>query len=268
MKAYKFVITACCLLFFLSLHSFVQAQNLDVTSTYPIEDKDAISGDILSSRPGSGIVRANSTYDNRIFGILQDNPVLVFRNINAKDNEKPVMRLGTVQVNITDFNGKLEQGDYITSSPIPGKGMKAQQSGYVIGTAISPVQETGDITYEGKSYKVGTIQVALRIEYGELNTARSANAALNSINAAFFKNIDDPEKFTILIRYLIAGLVALVFFFFSFLSFTRSISKGVEAIGRNPLAKRSIQISILLHLGLTVFVSAIGLIIVFLIIRV
>lgn len=263
----KLLATAITLLF-LSAPAVVLAQNFSVASTYQINDTDAISGDIMTTRSGKGLIRADSTYDTRIFGVFEDIPLIVYRNTNALNNEKPIIRAGDGVVNITDINGSVAAGDYITSSQIAGKGMKANQSGYVIGVATSAVTPGIQIEYEGKKVSTGQVNVAIRIEYAELNTSRNANRLLEQVNAAFFRNVQDPEKFTLVIRYIMAGVVALVFFLISFFGFTRSTAKGIEAIGRNPLARSSIQLSIVIHLGLAIVVCLIGLVISFLIIRV
>lgn len=215
-----------------------------------------------------GLQRSSIQYDNRMFGILQDDPLIVLRTQDNGGTQRPIVRNGDAVVNVTDLNGPIHPGDYITSSPIPGKGMQANESGYTIGIATSEVTPISTTTFEGRQLTVGQVNVGLRIEYAELSTARSANRLFETLNAAFFRNAEDPEKFTVVVRYVIAGIVALVFFLISFFGFTRSITRGVEAIGRNPLARHSIQVSILIHLGLTIAVSLIGLVIVFLIIRV
>lgn len=256
------------LLLFLSTPAIALAQNFNVATTYQINDAEAISGDILTTRPARGLIRSDSTYDTRIFGVLQDVPLIVYRSVNETSSQKPIIRAGDGVVNVTDINGPIQAGDYITSSQVAGKGMKANQSGYVIGVATSTVTPGAEIEVEGRTVKTGRVNVAIRIEYAELNTSRNANRLLEQVNAAFFRNVQDPEKFTLVIRYIMAGIVSLVFFLISFFGFTRSTAKGIEAIGRNPLARRSIQLSIALHLGIAIIVCLIGLVISFLIIRV
>ena len=50
-------------------------------------------------------------------------------------------------------------------------------------------------------------------------------------------------------------------FVLGFVSFARSLRSGVEAVGRNPLAKSSIQLAMVLNLGgiLTLTMAGIGL---------
>ncbi|MCA9389954.1 hypothetical protein KC571_00970, partial [candidate division WWE3 bacterium] len=61
------------------------------------------------------------------------------------------------------------------------------------------------------------------------------------------------------LRYLLAVLIVLASFVIGFASFSRISGNGVEALGRNPLAKRSIQATIVFNFILTAFIMFIGL---------
>lgn len=252
------------LVVFILIPSQVLAQNFDIASRYTISDKSAVNGDILSSTE-KGIERANVSYDNHLFGVIQDNPLMVYSE--ASGSGQPIARTGDVEVKVSNFNGNLALGDHVTSSPLQGYGMKATQSGYTVGTVTGVIVPVGNITYNSKLYQTGTIKIALKIEYSEITTARNANRLLEYIGLAFFRNVQDPEKFTQLVKAIIAGLIAISSFAFGFFAFMRAIAKGVEAIGRNPLAKRTIQVSILMQLVLNIVTTVIGIGAAFLILR-
>jgi F0F1-type ATP synthase membrane subunit c/vacuolar-type H+-ATPase subunit K len=57
-------------------------------------------------------------------------------------------------------------------------------------------------------------------------------------------------------------------FMVGFFTFARTIAKSVEAIGRNPQATRAIQASIILNIILTVTSALVGLLLVFVIVRI
>lgn len=249
---------------FLCLSTAVQAQNFDIASTYELADPDVVPGDIITSS-NQDLIRAENPYDNQLFGIVQDNAVLIFTE--ASGSGRPIVRNGDAVVRVTDYNGQIQIGDRITSSVIKGYGMKATQSGYVIGAATGEFKPDQIITFQNKQVQTGTIQVALKIEYAELTTARSANRYLEYFGAAFFRNIQDPDRFTSVMKSIIAGLIAIASFATGFFAFTKAISKGVEAIGRNPLAKRAIQIAIVIQLVLTIFTTIAGLVGAFIVLR-
>lgn len=243
-------------------------QAFEVASTYTLNDNQAVSGDIISNTPGKGFVRSNVTYDNHIFGVLSDNPLIVNRPTDPNSKERPILQTGDLDVNVTDFNGKISKGDYISSSPIPGKGMKATLSGYVIGVAISDMTSGDNTSFQGRQLSNGVVKVSLRIEYAELSTPRSSSSFFSALNAAFFRSVQNPEQFTLVIRYIIAGIIVILSLLIGFFAFTQSISKGIEAMGRNPLARRSIQISIIIQVIMTILTTIGSIVLALIIVRV
>lgn len=246
--------------------AYAQSQGLDVTSVYEIADAEAIAGDIVVTAD-TGLVRASKSFDNKMFGVVADQPILVFRSQGSKG--KPIVRSGITAVAVTTLNGPIKYGDYITSSTISGKGQKATQSGYVIGVAVSEFKGDNATQVDGPAGQValGKIPVAIRIEYAELTNPRFAGRLFGFIGSSFLQNIQDPEKFATVIRYIAAGLVVLLSFTFGFLTFSRSIVKSVEALGRNPLAKTTIQLSMIINIALLIITGIIGIVASLLIIR-
>lgn len=217
---------------------FAQNPSLDVANMYAVADPQAKNGDIMFYSD-KGLVRADSSYSNKIFGVLQDKPILVYRT--NEDLGQPVIRSGTAYVNVSDVNGSIKNGDYITSSVNSGKGQKAVISGYVLGTALADL-----------AGNEGQIPMAIRIEYVELTNTRSVLRLLDAFNVAAFQGGQDPDKASQLVKYIASGLIIITSFFISFFFFARSIGKSIEAIGRNPLAKKTIMLSILINASLTI----------------
>ncbi len=216
---------------------------VDITALYDIQDQDAIDGDIMMYSD-TGLIRADKVYSNKIFGVLQDTPLLVYRN---SDTAKPVVRTGVAEVNVTNSGGAIKKGDFITSSPKAGKGQKASQSGYVLGIALADMNEES-----------GKIQVALRIEYAELSNTRSFLKLLDAFNIAAFQSASNPEQGLQLIKYAASSLIVLISLVLSFVIFARSIAKSIDALGRNPLARNAIMLSIMISAVLTLFTIVIG----------
>lgn len=247
--------------------TFAQTSGIELTSVYTITDKEAVEGDIMVVSD-QGMVRASKGFDNKMFGILEQNPILVFRNSDTP-NGQPVVRTGVVDVNVTTLGGNIKYGDYITSSQIAGKATKAAQSGYVLGIALANFDGTNAPTVTGPAGPVasGKIPVALRIEYAELTNPRFAGELFGFVGSSFLENVRDPKQLGTIVRYLAAGLVILLSFTFAFLTFSRSIAKSVEALGRNPLAKSAIQLSMIINIVLLVITGVIGIVASILIIR-
>lgn len=242
-----------------------QSQGIEVTSVYEVTDQEAVEGDILTATD-KGLVRANIGFDPKVFGVIQEQPLLVYR---AATKGKPIVRSGIAQANVTTLNGPIKYGDYITSSQIPGKGQRAQESGYVVGIALASFDGTGAQNIDGPRGPValGKIPLAVRIEYAELTNPRFAGRLFGFIGTTLLENVSDPKQAGGVVRYLAAGLVMLLSFTFAFLVFARSIPKSIEAIGRNPLAKSTIQFSMLVNIILLAITGIIGIVASILIIR-
>ncbi len=262
MKLAAFLFTLLLTTYYLLPTIHAQTASLEATSVYEVSDPDALESDIMVATD-KGMVRATKSYDNKMFGVLTDQPVLVYRDQGVEG--QPIVRSGTGTVNVTTLSGPIKYGDYITSSPIAGKGQKASESGYILGIALAPFEGNADDTVEevdGPAGKVasGTIPIALRVEYAELTNPRFASRLFGFVGTSFLENVNDPQKFGTVIRYIAAGLVVLLSFTFGFLTFSRSIAKSVEALGRNPLAKSTIQISMIINIGLLVVTGVIGIV--------
>lgn len=228
--------------------TYAQNTSIEVTSVYQITDKDAVDGDILVSTD-KGLIRAVKLSDNNLFGVLQNQPVMVFRN--GDESAKPVVRSGTASVNVTNQGGAIKYGDYITSSTIAGKGQKLAESGYVIGIALG--------AFDGKT-ATGKIPVAIKVEYHGNTSPQFASTLFGFVGSSFLENVADPKSLGMIVRYLAAGIIIILSFSFGFLTFSRSIIKSVDALGRNPLAKSAIQFSMVINIVLLIVTALIAIV--------
>lgn len=263
--------------------TFTNAQGLGgVVNEYPVADNNIAPGDIVISSE-KGLIRTNVAYDANLFGVAVEKGVVVFK-AKGSGNTKPVSRSGIASVKVTTVNGPIKVGDYVTSSSISGYGMKVATSGQVLGTAMesfNPSTDSGQAnlidynpakpTKDDQPRKVatGTIQVAIQIEYKDVYVGKTA-AVFNSLGNRFGSivgNVAPPEKFADAAKYVVAGVIAIGSFLIGFLTFARTLPKGVEALGRNPLAHVAIQFSIVLHIIFTAVTTLMGVIAAILIIR-
>lgn len=221
---------------------------IDVARTLGITDEGAVEGDIVSLTTESEIVELSKTLgDAKMYGVLVKDPLVVYRTRDTM----PVVRTGEVMVNVTTFGGPIAQGDYVTSSEIAGKGQKATNNmrGYMLGYALTSLGD-GDgegLDYQGKSYRQGQIRVLINIRPISY-TGGNIMATLQQVQASSLDVIRDQKSRDRYIRYLIALLIVVAVVYFSYRTFGRNVTKGIEGIGRNPLAKVSIQSMIVLNM--------------------
>lgn len=227
-----------------------------ITEVYDFPDAEISDGDIVIYTPENGITRANSPLDIHIFGVYQSTPSAVYRKVDGTGI--PVARQGSAKTNVTTLNGPIQAGDHITSSEIPGYGAKSTTSGQTLGVAVESFgdQDGQTFEYQGRNFRSGQILVALDIEYAELTSPRDLNRFFSFLGANLLQNIQDPKQFGQAIKYILSGLIVLVAIIFSMIILLRSIPKSIEAIGRNPLAKQSIILSIALNVFIVVVLTA------------
>ena len=251
---------------FLLLQGFVRsapvfAQNLpnlqfNIARTLVIDDKSAVDGDIMSLSIGKeSLVRSAKDSDERMFGVLVADPVMVYRTLPTL----PVARDGEAMVNVTTLGGAIEVGDYVTSSPIAGKGQKGQGvAGYMVGVALGNFDGknvTTSLTYQGKKYPFGQVQINVGIGPASPVLTKAAGGLLGTLkqlSTAIIYNISTSQQAERVIRYILAVLIAIVIFYISYRTFGTNVTKGIEAIGRNPLAKGTIQAMITLNIILLI----------------
>ncbi len=258
----RFIIISS-LFFLLVAPVAAQVAQFDIAQTIKIADEGAKSGDIVSfTDQVETLILSKTEYDQRMYGVLVADPIVVYETTA----DIPVVRSGVVEVNVTDVNGPIAIGDYITASAIPGKAMKGEASGgYMLGVAMSAFAGTGgtEIETSGKKVKSGVIIATIGIgpagpvlikAGGGLWGTLKFYAANLGYNLGMAKNLDR------VIRYVMSALVALLFLLIAFWIFGRAMVKGIEAMGRNPLARAQIQTMIVINGVLLLLVTLAGII--------
>lgn len=220
-----------------------------------IQNKNVAEGSIISST-GKGFVISNTEYDTAIFGVASETPAVSLESLKA-ENQTSVVYTGQTLLNVSAKNGAIKKNDLITSSTIPGVGIKATKNGYVVGSAVE--------SYSGKG--IGKIIVNVNPHFnGTVNeNPESQDTATNLFdllaNAKKAPTISPINS----LRYLLSALIIIVAFVLGFAYFGRVAQKGVEAVGRNPLAGKFIEFSVLLNVLLTALIIMVGLIVAYLI---
>lgn len=232
---------------FLSPHSAAIAQELSNGTALgiAINEIHIQNGEIISSTK-QGYKRTKTPYDPQIFGVVSIKPAVYLSDATAT-NAVPVLSLGEAEVRVSTSNGPIQHGDFITSSTIPGVGQKAADNGYVLGTAEQ------DYTNPDKN-KVGLILVTLHPHFAQVSNNLTHNL-FNTANIGLTAALQTPMG---VLRYFIAGVITLLSFFFGFRFFARASNRGVEAIGRNPLAKQAILTSVFINSAITIAIMILG----------
>jgi hypothetical protein len=268
MKQVFWAVTIIGIILFTTTSVSAQVPEFNIATTLVIDDKAAADGDIMSfNADKTTLTRSNKIGDDKMYGVLVQNPKMVYRTIDAI----PLARSGTAFVNVVTSGGNIKIGDYITSSVVPGKGQKAgDMNGYMVGIALDGFDGTGGTAVENNTnVKQGKILVAIGIGPASPVLTKSGGGVfgtLKQIVNSIWYNISQSKQVERLIRFLLAIILVLLVIYISYRTFGKNVTKGIEAIGRNPLAKTSIQAMIILNVILIFVVSLGGIILALLII--
>lgn len=250
-KLKLFIVIFLILLFFLPAgrpYSLAQeAADTPSGAAVSVQINEQVSEGNIISASGNGYNLSKIEYDSSIFGVVTKNPAFVLENTGIT-NSRSVATSGTVRVRVSTINGAIKKGDIITSSKIPGIGMKAIRNGFVLGNALESYSNPD-------TSKIGTILVSINPHFNNLNPSARGDLVSTIKNAGTAIYLSPLEA----LRYVVAGIIALMSFVFGFIFFGKISLKGVEALGRNPLAARSIEIGVVGNVILTVIIIGIGL---------
>ncbi|MDD5090884.1 MAG: hypothetical protein PHQ23_08205 [Candidatus Wallbacteria bacterium] len=151
------------------------AENMRPGAGETVEAGDLVMTD---SRSRNRIVRTDRPYCSTLIGAISTKPgLLMNQDVEGKDDRgKPVALAGRTPVKVCTCNGVIRIGDPITSSAVPGVGMKASRAGHIIGIAMedfpysepvgdpkadaidgTPYRMDENLELEGREYRIGKI---------------------------------------------------------------------------------------------------------------
>lgn len=236
-------------LFFVPTTVYSQTSGSGIAIEVKIQDKEAPDGSIVVATE-KGYALSSQPYQPNMFGVIVNQPAVSFTGSGGK----PVVSSGNVLVRVSSINGAIKEGDFVTSSQIPGVAMKATQSGYVLGTALESWQSENQ-------EEIGKILVSVNIKTNIVSRDVRSNL-LEVLQLGASAPILTPLT---TFRYLLAAAVAAAAFIIGFVFFGKVARSGVEALGRNPLAGKIIELSVIFNVVLTIGIMLSGLGIAFLI---
>lgn len=243
-KAFLCSISSITLLMFLNLNVLAAtAVSLPVES---IDGNSPQNGSIVTQENGYYTL-ANTEYDAFMVGVITDEPEISFVDTNLTEYEL-VTSEGEARVLVSAKNGPISEGDSITSSDIPGVGVKVNDNGYILGVALEAFNPT-DVSEIGEIW----VYVDIKMNYvGEGLSSNLVKALQNMLSSPFMSPVQA-------LRYFLAFIVIITSFVIGFANFGKISLSGVESLGRNPLSSQSIKRVIALNFFLTFVIMGIGL---------
>ncbi len=233
----------------------VLAQNFSVSSIaeYHKIDETVENGDLISLHANKNL-KSERRYDPNFVGVVSDEAGIVLGE-GFKDQEGyyPIISSGSVGIKVSTLNGKIKNGDRLTTSEIPGIAIRLDER-----EEPNPIAIALEDYDESNPQKIKIIKALLmkRNAYNDATNPYRENI-LTSLLDRFSLSKQRYESPSQLLRVFFAAVIVLGTFIFAFLTFKRVASNGITSLGRNPLAGWMI----FLHLALNIiFILAIVLI--------
>ena len=225
-----------------------------------VADSNVQEGSIVSYKDGEYSLTRNE-YDPSMVGVVGSEEGIYVEQVDSLGHI--IMSDGLVLVLVSDENGEIKKGDFITSSQSPGIGMKAEKQGFMVGKALSDYDPDGETIQQVEAIlevKFSSPNDSLAVEKFEEDTSsffpQLSKSLIQIVHASAENAASDPNKGVL---YLLAGFILVVATIFGYFTFGRIALGGINALGRNPLAKNVILIGVIINTLLTLVVVIVAL---------
>ena len=210
----------------------------------------------LKENASDSVVVINTGNVDTMIGVVIDRSDASISVSNGKDKQVQVAKNGTLQVLVSDINGTVEQGDYVTGSPINGVGMRATGSTKVIGIAQNSLTNGVAQKIKGsdgveQNVKVGTVTILVSVSgYIEKSENSFIPRPVQEIANTLAGRTVSALPILLSLGVFLVTLIVVTIIIYSM------VRNGIISVGRNPLSSSAIyrnviQLSVLV-LGILV----------------
>ena len=160
-----------------------------VSVTGKAETRKDKNGEISLSSTLPTVTISTRDRDKAVFGVIvSDGPLPEDHWYESEKGESfgVVNALGEGRVWVTDINGEIQAGDYITTSSVPGYGQMQDDDllhSYTLGKAIETIdfdQVNTTISHDGKVHKAYLLAVVYTMWIGRGNPQRNTGFNLRN----------------------------------------------------------------------------------------
>ncbi len=141
-------------------------------SQYEIQSGEIVTIDRNLSQ---AVKKTDKPYDPAMIGVISSDPTILLNKLLAgqkREFHPPVALQGRTYVQVSNINGPIHTGDPITSSSIPGVGMKSTGPGFILGKALENFNGSNAETCKhSPQYQCGKIIVFLGTTWYDPDTS-------------------------------------------------------------------------------------------------
>lgn len=224
-----------------------------IAQGFQTTDSNVVEGALVSLKPDSpnSVELANSDRAEQLIGIVGNDPLIELSNGASSVR---VVTSGVTMALVSDINGRIQSGDKIAASPIEGVGMKATQTGVVVGTAQANFDDakTSERSITDKEGKQQTIKIGLLPVQVDTVFYVGAGAAGSSFVPSALQDLANniAGREVSGVRILVAALLLILLLVSVVALIYSSVRSSIISIGRNPLSENAVHKS-LFQVGLT-----------------
>ena len=253
----------------LFLASITVFASTPISENYSSDGKLSL-GSIVSLKSGTTdqVVASTNNNVNSLLGIVIDAGNSALSISSGRDNEVQVATSGTIDILVSDVNGKISYGDQITASPIAGVGMKANSNVRVIGTAQGDLigsagsKETPYTDSDGLKHTalIGQVPIIVNVAYFSKEQEKTIipQAIQNVANALAGRSV---SSLPILIS---AGIFVITMIVVVSIIFSM-INGSIISVGRNPMSQSAIYRGIIQLSALVLAIISVAIISIYLV---
>ncbi len=254
---------ASILLLILLLGVSMQAVAGATAKGYATDDNELVPGMVValssSSTPDTPKVeRAALDKEPKVIGVTTT-PSDELVTIASSRDTVYVQNTGEASVFVSDLNGEIKNGDLLAPSPLLGILMKADEStAPIIGIALEDfnldnAEDKSVNSQNGVSnVKIGKVKINLDHKAASNQQASATDSSLERLGRAVVgKDVGEIQVLAALTIFLVV-LVAEGGIIYG------AVSSAITAVGRNPMAKKIIQIEMLRVVFVAMVVLGVG----------
>lgn len=219
----------------------------------------------LQPKNKSTVVPLTNTDIGNMLGVVipTSSATIVLTPQNVSTQQVLVVPSGNYNTLVSNQNGPIKAGDYLTVSAVPGIAMKADSNNpLIIGRAVGSFNGTNSVnTLSLKNAQAGSLKVSVGQIAVDVQLApdplylKNSNSILVFLTRAEYDVTNKPVSPA---RTYLCGLVFLATILITVVILYTGTRTSIVAVGRNPLASKKISLSMIKTIFSGLLVFAIG----------
>lgn len=237
-----------------------------ISQSYSTDETLSISTIVsLKDNSSDEVIAASFTNADNLLGVIVGKESSSLSLTNNLSNQVQVATSGTLRVLVSDINGVVERGDYITASPITGVGMRATDNARIIGVAQGSIEGGSAQTIKGsdgkdQSVMVGEVPVLVNVSsyFKQPEKTLIPTAVQNLANAFAGRNVSALPIIISAAIFVVTLLIVVIIIY-------SMIRNGIISVGRNPLSQSAVYRNVIQMSGLVLAILAVSFIAIYLV---